>query len=61
MEIFHDARNPPIGVIDILDDGYSSIALQPTDFFDEEVIGWGNVDPFYLPPSERLYPFRDLT
>ena len=63
MELLYDARNPPVGVIgvDIFDDGFSSMSLQPTDYFNEEVIGWGNVDPFYLPPSERLYPFRDLT
>lgn len=58
MELLYDANNPPVGVIY---DGFSSMSLQPTVFFDEEVIGWGNVDPFYLPPSERLYPFRDIT
>ena len=63
MELLYDANNPPVGVIgvDILDNGFSSMSLQPTDYFDEEVPGYGNVHPFYLNPIDRLYPFRDLT
>jgi hypothetical protein len=62
MNIEYDEYNQPlVGVIDISDDGYSSMSLQPTYYYDKEVPGYGYVDSLYVDPEERLYPFRDLT
>ena len=63
MELLYDANNPPVGVIgvDILDNGFSSMSFQPNYYVDNEMPGWGMFDALYLDPSERLYPFNDIT